>query len=67
MTLVDIAAWLGLAWGTVKDVVKRHLGKKYKRIGYKGVRRIGIDEIYLGRKEKFITFRHPDLRGKRLT
>jgi transposase len=55
MTLLDIAAWLDLSWGTVKEVVKRRLQKDYQRIGYKHVRRIGIDEIYLGRKDKFVT------------
>jgi len=55
MTLLDNAAWLDLSWGTVKEVVKGRLEKDYRRIGYKPVRRIGIDEIYLSRKDKFIT------------
>jgi len=55
MTLLDVAAMLHLSWGTVKAIVKKHLAKEYQRIGYKRVRHIGIDELYLGRKDKFIT------------
>ena len=49
MTLSDIAGWLRLSWDTVKAVVKGRLEKDYLRIGYRGVRQIAIDELYLGR------------------
>jgi len=55
MTILDVAAWLDLSWDTVKDVVKKRLEKDYRRIGYRHVRRIGIDEIYLGKRRKYIT------------
>jgi transposase len=55
MTLSDIAGWLRLSWDTVKGVVKRRLEKDYRRIGYRRVRQIAIDEIYLGRTRKYIT------------
>ena len=55
MTLSDVAGWLGLSWDTVKTVVKKRLEKDYRRIGYRGVRQIAIDEIYLGRTHKYIT------------
>lgn len=55
MTLSDIAGWLRLSWDTVKGVVKRRLEKDYRRIGYRGVRQIAIDELYLGRTRKDIT------------
>lgn len=55
MTLSDIAGWLDLSWDTVKAVVKRRLEKDYRRIGYRKVRRIAIDEIYLGRSHKYVT------------
>jgi transposase len=55
MTLEDVSLLVKLSWGTVKEIVKKRLEKDYTRIGYKKVRRVGIDEIYLGKKEKFIT------------
>ena len=55
MTLSDIAGWLRLSWDTVKAVVKGRLEKDYRRIGYRRVRQIAIDELYLGRTRKFIT------------
>jgi transposase len=55
MTILDVAAWLELSWDTVKEVVKKRLEKDYRRIGYRHVRRIGIDEIYLGKRKKYVT------------
>lgn len=55
MTLSDVGHWLRLSFGTVKTVVKRRMESDYRRIGYRKVRHIGIDEIYLGRKQKFLT------------
>ena len=55
MTLLDVAGWFDLSWNTVKDVVKARLEKDYKRIGYRKVKQIGIDELYIGKKHKFIT------------
>ena len=46
---------VGLSWDTVKDIHKRHLRRKYKSFSLKKVRHIAIDEIYLGKKRKFIT------------
>lgn len=55
MTLSDVAQWLGLSWDTIKTVVKARLEKDYKRIGYRHVRQIAIDEIYLGKAKKYVT------------
>ena len=55
MTLSDIAGWLRLSWDTVKAVVKGRLEKDYRRIGYRRVRQIAIDELYLGRTRKYVT------------
>ncbi len=53
MTLSDIAGWLRLELGTqVKAVVKGRLEKDYRRIGYRRVRQIAIDELYLGAHAK---------------
>lgn len=48
MTIQAIANYFDLHWNTVKDIEKRHLGKKYKKIKLKDVEYIGIDEVYVG-------------------
>jgi transposase len=55
MTLADIAGWLSLSWDTVRTVVQRRLEKDYRRIGYRKVLAIAIDELYLGRARKYVT------------
>ena len=55
MTLADIAGWLSLSWDTVRTVVQRRLEKDCRRIGYRKVRAIAIDELYLGRARKYVT------------
>lgn len=55
MTLSDIAGWLMLSWDTVKTVVQKRLEKDYRCIGYRHVRAIAIDELYLGRARKYVT------------
>jgi len=55
MTLSDIAAWLQLSWDTVRAVVQRRLERDYRRIGYRRVKNIAIDELYLGRSRKYVT------------
>ena len=54
-TIQDVAALTGLGWDTVKEIHKRHLWKKCKLYRLEKVRHIAIDEIYLGKKRKFIT------------
>jgi transposase len=55
MPLRDVAALTGLGWGSVKEIVKADLGKRYESISLKAVKRIAIDEIYIGKKAKFYT------------
>ena len=54
MSINAIAKYLNLHWGTVKDIEKRFLKKKYKKIKLKDVRYIGIDEVYVGHN-KYLT------------
>jgi transposase len=51
----DTAELSGLSWDTVKEIHKRHLRRKCKSFKLKSARYIAIDEIYLGKKRKFIT------------
>jgi transposase len=53
MSISDVASFLGLHWGTVKDIEKKYLQKKFTTIRLKDVEVIGMDELYVG--NEFIT------------
>lgn len=55
MCLSDVAGLTGLAWDTVKDLVKQRLERDYSRPQLQGLRYLSIDEIYTGRTGKFYT------------
>ena len=54
-TLQHVAALTGLGWDTVKAIHKQYLGRIYKAANLKAVRYLAIDEIYLGKKRRYIT------------
>ena len=53
--MTDLAAVTGLGWDTVKNIIKARLEKDYGHPRLKELRRLSIDEIYLGRRKKFYT------------
>lgn len=55
MTLSDVARITGLSWDTVKAIVRPYLAKEVQRIRYKDLKRLSIDEIYVGKARKFYT------------
>ena len=55
MSLGDVARWTHLGWDTVKNIVKSDLSRRYDSVPLTGVRRIGVDENYLGKKAKYVT------------
>jgi transposase len=55
MTVADLAAFTGLSWDTVKNLIKSRLEKDYGRPRLWDLRRLSIDEIYLGRRQRFWT------------
>lgn len=55
MSIRATAQHSGLHWDSVKDIEKRYLAHKYRKIRLGKVRLLGIDEVYLGRKFGFIT------------
>lgn len=55
MTILDVAELTGLCWDTVKGIIKKRLARDYAHIRLKELRRLAIDEIYLGRKKKYVT------------
>ena len=44
-----------MSWDTVKEIHKRHLHRQYHSRKLDKMRHIAIDEIYLGKKRRFIT------------
>jgi transposase len=54
-TTQHAADHLGVSWGTVRDIEARALGRKYSKPKLKHLRSIAIDEIYLGKRMKFVT------------
>ncbi len=55
MTIRDVAAHLGVGWDLVKDIQKRYLEHKFRRIKLKHLRQIAIDEIAVGRGQRYLT------------
>ena len=55
MTLKDVARHLGVSWDTVKEIQRRHLETRYAKPKLKGIRRIAIDEISVGKGHRYVT------------
>ena len=55
MTISEVADHLNISWDTVKEIHKRYLGRKYGEPNLKNLKSIAIDEIYNGKKKKYLT------------
>jgi len=55
MTLFDVARHLDVGWWIVKDIVKRHLTRRFARPKLKALREIAIDEISIGKGHHYLT------------
>lgn len=55
MTIRDVARHLQVGWDVVKDIQKRYLGRKFRRVKLKHLRQIAIDEISVGRGQRYLT------------
>jgi transposase len=55
MTISDVAKHLGVSWDTIKDIHKRYLNHRYGKPSLKYLNSIAIDEIYNGKKHKYLT------------
>jgi len=55
MTIKDVANFLGVSWDMIKEIQKRYLKRRFSRPSLKGIKRLAIDEIYIGSKEKYLT------------
>ena len=56
MTPMDVSCFLGISWDTARDILKEHLGQKYGQPKLRRVKHIAMDEVYLGKRHKFITW-----------
>ena len=55
MTMLAVARHLGVSWDVVKEIQKRHLRRRFKRPRLRGLVEVAIDEVYLGKRHRFIT------------
>ena len=55
MTLQDVARYLEVSWGTIKDLHKRYLGRRFAQPKLKHLRQIAIDEISVGHGQRYLT------------
>jgi len=55
MTISDVAKHLGVSWGTIKDIQKKYLLKRYAHPSLKKLDRIAIDEISIGKGHRYLT------------
>jgi len=55
MTIQDVAKHLGVSWDVIKDIQKRHLQRRYSKPRLKELRKIAIDEISIGKGNRFLT------------
>jgi len=55
MTIRDVALHLQAGWDLVKDIQKRYLSRKFRRIKLHALRQIAIDEIAIGRGQRYLT------------
>lgn len=55
MTMKDVAEHLNVSWDVIKDIQKRDLQRRYARPRLAHLRQIAIDEIYIGKGQRFLT------------
>lgn len=55
MTISDVARHLSMSWDTIKEVLKTDLQERAKKITWKGLKYIGIDEISYRKGHKYLT------------
>ena len=55
MTILDVARHLGIGWDTVKDIQKRNLQRRFKKVKLRDLQQIAIDEISIGKGHRYVT------------
>jgi transposase len=55
MTIKALAQHLNISWDVIKDIQKRDLQRRFARPRLTDLRQIAIDEIYLGKGQRYLT------------
>lgn len=55
MTIKAVAGHLGVGWDTIKDIQKRRLEVRFKRLRLRHLKHLAIDEISIGRGHRYLT------------
>jgi transposase len=55
MTIKDVAEHLNVGWDTIKDIQKRNLHRRFKKIRLRHLEHLAIDEISIGHGHKYLT------------
>jgi transposase len=55
MTIQDVAHHLDVGWDLVKEIVKADLGRRFKNPKLSKLRQIAIDEICIGKSQRYVT------------
>lgn len=55
MSIQDVARHLGVGWDVVKDIQKRSLRQRYRKIKLGHLRQIAVDELCIGQGRRFVT------------
>jgi len=55
MTIKAVATYLKVSWDFVKDIQKDYLQRRYKAPNIRKLKRIAIDEVYMGKKAGYLT------------
>ena len=55
MTPQDVSRHLGISWDLANDIQKRRLKRKFGRPKLKYLKRLAVDEVYVGKRHKYLT------------
>ena len=55
MTPQDVSRHLGISWDLANDIQKRRLQRKFGRPKLKHLKRLAVDEVYVGKRHKYLT------------
>ena len=55
MTIQAVAGYLGVSWDVIKGIQKSNLQRRFRQLKLRQVKRIAIDERYLGKRMGYLT------------
>jgi transposase len=55
MTIRDVADHLGVGWDLIKEIQKADLQRRFKKVPLKKLRQLAIDEISIGKHQRYLT------------